>query len=215
VSDVNAVIGGPERITPACSLQPTSPPNGRAFVTIRESAALLGVSESWVRRHVRELPIVRIGRLLRIDSALLLRQFQGKYRSGIRLKPEGEKQMTLQLRRYQRGYVYKTGRKIKTWYGMCREDIPQPDGQIIRRQKNLRLGTMSELPTRSSAYEELSRRMGEKQVSVELTCSGLVDRWKAAIVPTIKTPTATYYLKMLNVHVLPAFGRKEISSMSL
>jgi integrase len=66
-------------------------------------------------------------------------------------------------------------------------------------------------PTRTSAYEELSRRMGEKQLSVELTYSGLVDRWKAAIVPTIKTPTATYYLKMLNVHVLPVFGRKEIS----
>ena len=72
---------------------------------------------------------------------------------------------------------------------------------------------MSELPTRASAYEELSRRMGEKQLSVELTCSGLVERWKAAVVPTIKTPTATYYLKMLNVHVLPAFGRKEISSI--
>jgi integrase len=55
--------------------------------------------------------------------------------------------------------------------------------------------------------------MGEKQLSVELTCSGLVERWKAAVVPTIKTPTATYYLKMLNVHVLPAFGRKEISSI--
>jgi integrase len=213
VSDANVAAGIPELIEPACHLQPTPPPDGPAFLTIRESAMILGVSECWVRRHVRELPVVRLGRLLRIDSALLLRQFQSKYSSGNRLKPEGERQMTLQLRRYQRGYVHKTGKKIKTWYGMFREDIPQPDGGIIRRQKNLRLGTMSELPTRASAYEELSRRMGEKQLSVELTCSDLVERWKVAVVPTIKVPTATYYLKMLNVHVLPAFGRKEISSI--
>jgi excisionase family DNA binding protein len=58
------------------------------LLTVRESAAFLGTSESWVRRHVRELPAIRLGRLIRFDSALLLRQFQGKQSAGNRLKPE-------------------------------------------------------------------------------------------------------------------------------
>ena len=139
---------------------------GRTLLTVRDSAVLLGVSQSWVRRHVRELPTVRVGRLVRFDSALLQRQFQGKYTTGNRLKPEGVKQMSLRLRRYQRGYVYKTGKKIKVWYGMFREDIPQPDGRFVRRQRNVRLGTLSEFPTRAAAYEELSRRMCVQQLQL-------------------------------------------------
>jgi hypothetical protein len=58
--------------------------------------------------------------------------------------------MNPQLRRYQRGYVYKTGiktgKRIKVWYGMWREDVKRPDGSISRRQHNVRLGTVSELP---------------------------------------------------------------------
>ena len=199
--------------TPVSLAQAAQPSFGRTLLTVRDSAVLLGVSQSWVRRHARELPTVRVGRLIRFDSALLQRQFQGKYRAGNRLKPEGVKQMNLRLRRYQRGYVYKTGKKVKVWYGMFREDIPQPDGQVIRHQRNVRLGTLSELPTRAAAYEELARRMGQQQLSVGMSFSVLVERWKAVVVPTIRNTTAVYYTKMLKAHVLPAFGDKEISSI--
>jgi integrase len=119
----------------------------------------------------------------------------------------------MRLRRYQRGYVYKAGRRIKVWYGMWREDIQKPDGIIVRRQRNIRLGTLNELPTRSAAYEELSRRMSQKPMSVELKFSELVERWKMAVVPTIKDTTATYYLKELNAHVVPAFRNCEATDI--
>jgi integrase len=199
--------------TPVSLAQVAQPSFGRTLLTVRDSAVLLGVSQSWVRRHLRELPTVRVGRLVRFDSALLRRQFQGKYTAGNRLKPEGVKHMSLRLRRYQRGYVYKIGKKIKVWYGMFREDIRQPDGRVVRRQRNVRLGTLSEFPTRSAAYEELARRMGEQQHSVGLSFSVLVERWKAVVVPTLRNTTAVYYTKMLKAHVLPAFGEKEISSI--
>ena len=209
-ANVDGCAAGP--ITPVSFLQPALPPIGQTLLTVRDSAVLLGVSQSWVRRHARELPTVRVGRLVRFDSALLQRQFQGKYTAGNRLKPEGVKQMSLRLRRYQRGYVYKTGKKIRIWYGMFREDIPQPDGRFVRRQRNVRLGTLSEFPTRAAAYEELSRRMGRKP-SVELTLAELVERWKVAVVPTLKSTTATCYLNAIRSRVIPVFGQREVSSI--
>jgi hypothetical protein len=116
------------------------------------------------------------------------------------------------FRRYQRGSLYKRGKQVKTWYGMWREDVPQANGQVIRRQRKERLGTLSEFPTRSAAYEEMSRRMGAK-VSVEMKFSELSEKWESAVVPTIKPTTAGYYKKVLRCHVVPAFGQTEISSI--
>ncbi len=115
------------------------------------------------------------------------------------------------LRRYQQGYVYKTGKKVKTWYGMWREDVQKAEGGIDRRQKHLRLGTLSELPTRAAALQELTRRMGDdKPRPVDMTFAELYERWKIAVVPTIRNTTAVYYLKMLTAHIVPAFGERNI-----
>jgi excisionase family DNA binding protein len=186
-----------------------------SFLCIREAAVLLGVSESWVRRHTMELPAVRLGRLVRFDSALLLRRFQCTKSPGNRLKPEGTSSMNLGLRRYQRGHVYKTGKKLKVWYGMWREDVRTPEGRIVRRQHNVRLGALSELPTKAAAQEALARRMGDcGRITTELKFSELVERWRATIVPTIKRTTATYYQNILRAHIVPAFGEKQISAIT-
>jgi integrase len=118
------------------------------------------------------------------------------------------------FRRYQRGSVFKRGKRGQyVWYGMWREDVPNPDGGSVRRQRCVRLGTIGELPTRSMAYERLSNLMGQKP-SMQLTFSDLAERWRAAVVPTIKESTATYYRKMLKAHVVPAFGKCEVSSIT-
>lgn len=173
---------------------------------------MLGVSESWIRRHIADLPVIKVGRLIRFDPALLLRQFQGKHSPGNRLKTEGESSLNLQFRRYQRGYVFKRGKRIKTWYGMWREDVRKAGGGIVRRQRKIRLGTVSELPTLAAAREKLAQEMGSAP-SVEMTFVELVQRWKAAVVPTIKTTTASYYVKELNSHAVPAFGNRKISTI--
>ena len=184
------------------------------LLTIPEAAALLSVSESWVRRHSSELPVVRVGRLIRLDSALLLRKIQGRLSPGNRLKTEREKSMSLQVQRYQRGSVYKTGKRIKVWYGMWREDVQQPDGKTVRRQRNIRLGTIAELPTRSAAYEALSRQMGlSRRPSVAMKVSELCQRWQVAVVPTLKNTTAAHYQNALRAYIVPAFGQWEITSL--
>ena len=176
-----------------------------SLISVAEAAAFLGVSETWVRRHQHELPIVRTGRLVRFDYVLLRRQFHGKKSSGNRLKTGGN----LSLRRYQRGYVYKTGKKQKVWYGMWREDAPTPEGQVVRRQRNVRLGTLAGLPTRMAAYDKLTQQMAiAGKGSLEMNFAELVRRWEESIVRTIKTTTANYYLKMLRAHLKPHFGQQ-------
>jgi hypothetical protein len=150
-------------------------------------------------------------RLLRFDSTLILRRFRGKQAAGNRLKTGGK--MSLPLRRYQRGYVYKTGKKQKVWYGMFRTDTRTAEGNIVRQQRNVRLGTLAELPTRTAALQALAQEMAlHEKPSLTMTFSELVKRWKVAVVPTIKL-TMNYYQKLLQAHLVPAFGQQEISNI--
>lgn len=183
------------------------------IITVEDAARELGVSTTWLYRHQRELPSIRVGKLLRFDSVLLLRHFQSKYpaRTESRLKPKGG---AMGFSRYQRGTVYKCGKRIKVWYGRWREDVRLPDGGFSRCQRNERLGTMMELPTRSSAYEELSRRMSRVVSAADgLKFSALVERWKAAVLPTIKETTAKQYESELRSQLVPVFGERIVSSI--
>ncbi len=137
----------------------------QSLLTVKEAALCLGVSESWVRRHILELPVVRLGRLIRIDSSQLSKQFEGRslaQTSGIGLasiaigKPLKPGRSIMP--RYQLGSVYQAGRKQKTWYGRFREDIRKPDGTIKRRNRNIRLGTVSELPILFADIKECSAK---------------------------------------------------------
>ncbi len=184
------------------------------LLTADQVAKELGVSISWVRRHTCELPVVRLGRLVRFDSSLLFSCSNVRLDVGNRSKPE-RSDMTLQFRRYQRGSLYKRGTRIKKWYGMWREDVRLPDGSTQRRQRNICLGPMSELPTRSAAFAYLAELMQMKpeKTGMELTFEDLTEKWKAAVVPTLKTSTASYYLKILRSNIIPAFGKWGISTI--
>src|SRR5947208_6969427 len=75
----------------------------------------------------RRIACARVGRLIRFDALLLSEQLRAKIENGKSLKPE----RTLMLSWYQRGYLYQTGKKLKTWYGMYREDVRKPDGHHL------------------------------------------------------------------------------------
>jgi integrase len=186
------------------------------LLDVRETADLLGVSESWVRRHTTELPVVRVGRLIKFDRPSLHRQFQVKPSAGNRMEQKGDASMFQAAKtRYQTGRVYKKGKKVVKWYGQFREDQIGADGKLFRVQKNICLGSLSELPTKQAAMRELARRMGTgTPVKADMLFRDLVFRWRAAVVPTLRTSTASYYVKMLAAHVVPAFGQREVRSIS-
>src|SRR5215467_5006443 len=92
------------------------------LLSVREVASILGVSESWVRRHRSELPVVRVGRLVRFDRPSLYRQFQVKSSTGNRVEQKGDASMFQAIKtRYQSGRVYKKGKQLVKWYGQFRE----------------------------------------------------------------------------------------------
>src|SRR5450755_2045262 len=84
------------------------------FLSVAETASHLGVSVSWVRRHIAELPTIRAGRLIRIDSASLQRTLE--YRKPL------EPTRRVMPSRFQRGGVFKVG---NTWKGTFRLDTPE------------------------------------------------------------------------------------------
>jgi integrase len=179
------------------------------LLDVSEAAEILGLSESWVRRHISELPVVRLGRTVRIDSSLLSDKIQGTISHGKSLKPERKPMLS----RYQRGYVYQTGKKMKTWYGRFREDVPQADGQIVRRSRNVRLGTLTELPTKAAARNKLADQLRNSDPSVEMNFCELSERWEGVAIPTLKLSTGAHYRNALRAYVIPAFGKRRISTI--
>lgn len=181
-----------------------------ALLCVAEVALRLGVSECWVRRHIAELPVIRVGRLIRFDSSLIHRQFSGRIAVGKSLRPERK----LMTSRYQRGYVYQSCRKVKVWYGMFREDVRKPDGQIERRQRNIRLGTLAEFPTKNAARNALSDILRNSNPTTDMDFQELTERWQNAEGPTLKPTTLSHYQNALRAYVVPAFGNRKISTIN-
>jgi len=175
-------------------------------MTTRECAALMGVSSSWVRRHLSELPLVRLGRLIRFDKILLLEVINSRVSAGTRWKPERKLMI-----RHQLGEVILKGKKVKTWYGRFRQDIQTPFG-VVRKQRRVRLGTLAELPTKNDARRKLAEILGAPP-STEMTFNELVDRWKTGTGRTYNPTTLLHYTNALR-YVTPTFGARRISTIN-
>jgi integrase len=118
------------------------------------------------------------------------------------------------FKRYQRGSVMKRGSKGKQmWYGMWREDVPSPDGGFVRRQRNVKLGPVSEFTNKAMALDRLSILMNQKPTT-QLCFGELFERWKSAVVPTLKESTSSTYIYNLKSYIVPAFGGHQVSKIS-
>jgi integrase len=162
------------------------------------------------------LPSVRVGRLLKFDPQLLRRDFRGRTGAGNRVEQKGDASMfQAKMTRYQSGRVYKKGKKAVKWYGQFREDRTDAEGKLFRVQKNICLGTLTELPTKHVARQELARRMGTgTPIQAAMLFRELVPRWRAAVVPTLRNTTATHYEYVLTSYIVPAFGERETKSIT-
>lgn len=120
--------------------------------------------------------------------------------------------MSHQVQRWQRGTVYKAGKRIKTWYGIWREDVLDADGKMKRRQRNVRLGTVVELPTQAAARDKLAQHIGAlSKPKVEMTLFELFERWQKVASLSLKTTTYGHYVNALESYVLPVFGTCQIA----
>jgi hypothetical protein len=148
--------------------------------------------------------------MVRFDSALLFRGLQAKMQSGKSLKPE----RTDMFFRYQRGFVYQKGRNVKVWYGRIREDVRNPNGQIERRHRNVRLGTLDEYSTKNAARKRLAELLKDSPPKMEMTFRDLAERWERAEGSTMKATTLHHYKNALRAYVLPEFGDRKITEIN-
>jgi integrase len=178
------------------------------LLTVAQTATVLGLSQSWVRRHQLDLPAVRMGGSLRFDPLLLSQHLRGKVAAGNSLKSE---RTPMEPNRYQRGSVALRG-KNKVWYGVYREDVVTPAG-TERRQRKIRLGTLLELPNKNAATNKLAEMM-DIVPQTDMTFQQLTERWQTAVGPTYKTSTLEHYTNALRAYVLPIWKDRRITAIT-
>jgi integrase len=115
--------------------------------------------------------------------------------------------------RYQDGSVRLRGKK-KMWYGTYRVDEHNADGEIVRLQRCVRLGTLAELPTKNAARKKLVESMDAPQEGAVLTFKQLSERWAKAEGPTMKASTLAHYQNALNAYLLPTFGERDVKRIT-
>ncbi len=103
---------------------------------------------------------------------------------------------------------------MKVWYGMYREDVRTADGQLERRQHNIRLGTLADLPTKTAARNRLAELLKFSPATPDMSFKELAERWEKAEGSTLKTTTLRHYKNALRAYLLPRFGERKIAEIN-
>jgi hypothetical protein len=115
-------------------------------------------------------------------------------------------------RRFQRGSIYKRGKRKKVWVARFFEDVIGPDGAVTRIRRSEILGTVAEIPTRRQAEQVLADQLRpvnnrEYRPSSSRTFREYVEEsWLPEVLPTLKYSSKKHYQYMLRVHLYPTFG---------
>ena len=115
-------------------------------------------------------------------------------------------------RRFQRGSIYKRGKRNKVWVARFSEDVIGLDGALVSVRRSEILGTVTEVPTRRQAEQLLADRLrsinsGQHRLNSSRSLRDYAEgSWLPAVLPTLKYSTKKYYQYMLRVHLFPAFG---------
>ena len=131
---------------------------------------------------------------------------------------EERKVPVVQRRCIQRGHVYKTGKRGRqVWYGRYREPVFE-HGKWKRVQRNVRLGTSTELSTPNEAMTALARFLqrlqpGSKAEAFYSAREFIEREWKSRIFPTLKPSTQSSYRTNLNRYVLPWLGETRLRDL--
>jgi integrase len=114
--------------------------------------------------------------------------------------------------RWQRGWLFKRGKKNPVWVCRFREDAISENGLRIRRQRSIVLGPVRELSKRE-ALSRVSDRLaqinqGRHKPELLSTFERFVlERWEPNILPMLRFSTARNYRHMIRRHLIPFFGQ--------
>jgi hypothetical protein len=121
---------------------------------------------------------------------------------------------TMVRRRFQRGSLFKRGKREKVWVARWWEDVINADGTMGRMRRSIVIGTVAEFATRRLAMRALSERLrslnsGSQRPQTMRTLKDFVQMdWEPVVLPTLKYATQKHYEYMLGVHLIPIFGER-------
>jgi integrase len=120
---------------------------------------------------------------------------------------------------FQRGSLFKRGKRNKVWVARYREAQIGPNGETEFVRRSEILGTIADLPTRRDAEMVLSdrlRRINSANYHPSSCCSfrSFVQEWEAQAHPTLKYATQEHYKYVVNSHLLPRFGNVQLRMIS-
>jgi integrase len=123
-------------------------------------------------------------------------------------------------RGFQQGSLFRRGTRRRVWVARWWEDVIQADGTLGRLRRSEVIGTVAEFPTRRLAMQALSQRLGTintgkaRPQSVRTFGSFVEDDWMPVVLPTLKYATQKHYRYMLDVHLIPAFGQRQLRELT-
>ena len=123
----------------------------------------------------------------------------------------GGREDNLSRRRYQKGQIFKRGKREPKWFGSFREDIVDSNGNIRRVRRTVKLGTLVELPTRKLARRRMDQYLarinapGYRPGRVA-TVAEFVSLWREHVLAHRKPSTAKAAESHLKLHLLPHLG---------
>lgn len=120
---------------------------------------------------------------------------------------------------FQRGSLFKRGKRNKVWVARYREPQLGLSGETEFVRRSEILGTVADLPTRRDAEMVLSdrlRRVNSADYHPRSCCSfrSFVQEWEAQAHPTLKYATQEHYKYVVNSHLLPVFGNVQLRLIS-
>src|SRR6202789_2435768 len=127
---------------------------------------------------------------------------------------------TIARRGFQQGSLFQRGTRRKLWVARWWEDVIQTDGTPGRLRRSEINGTVAEFPTRRLAMQVLSQKLGSinsgkaRPQSTRTFSTFVNDDWIPVILPTLKYATQKHYHYMLDVHLIPAFGERQLRELT-
>src|SRR6266849_8264584 len=127
---------------------------------------------------------------------------------------------TMVRRRFQRGSLFKRGKREKVWVARWWEDIINADGTMGKMRRSIVIGTVVDFATRRLAMNALTERLrsvnsGTQRPQNMRTLKDFVRMdWEPVVLPTLKYATQRHYKYVLGVHLIPTFGEQRLSDIS-
>jgi integrase len=127
---------------------------------------------------------------------------------------------TMARRGFQQGSLFKRGTRTKVWVARWWEDVIETAGTLRRLRRSEVIGTVAQLPTRRQAMQVLTTRLatvnaGKARAQSIRTFGDFAQLdWSPVILPTLKYATQKHYHYMLDVHLIPAFGNRQLRALT-